>query len=153
MMPTQRTKLRRASACRSDLLDNGIDADALGPRGLADLARWNLEYFQSMLGYDAGPREVVLLMYRRGKGRAQLARKLFLSPEHKARELLHGITFATLCIKDKRSTLAQRHRWRQRVATSRRRLESLYSHGLDRNFRDPPAAARRGGKAGARAAR
>jgi hypothetical protein len=52
------------SACRSDLADNGIDPDALGPRALCDLARRNLEYFQAMLGYDAGLREVVDLIDR-----------------------------------------------------------------------------------------
>jgi hypothetical protein len=52
------------SACRSDLTDNGIDPDALGPRALCDLARRNLEYFQTMLGYDAGLREVIDLFDR-----------------------------------------------------------------------------------------
>jgi hypothetical protein len=62
MMPTRKTKLSRISACRSDLTDNGIDPDALGPRALCDLTRRNLEYFQSMLGYDAGLREVIDLI-------------------------------------------------------------------------------------------
>jgi hypothetical protein len=52
------------SACRSDLTDNGINPDTLGPRALRDLAQRNLEYFQSMLGYDAGLRDVVALIDR-----------------------------------------------------------------------------------------
>jgi hypothetical protein len=50
------------SACRSDLADNGINSDAMGPRALCDLARRNLDYFQAMLGCEAGLREVVELM-------------------------------------------------------------------------------------------
>jgi len=50
------------SACRSDLSDNGVNTDAMGPRALCDLARRNLDYFQAMLGCDAGLREVVELM-------------------------------------------------------------------------------------------
>ena len=70
MVPTLDTRLRRASACRSDLLDNGIDPDALCPRALCDLARRNLAYFQSVLGYAAGLREVVTLINRtRDSGR------------------------------------------------------------------------------------
>jgi hypothetical protein len=62
VFPSPKTRLTRMSACRSDLTDNGIDPDALGPRALCDLARRNLEYFQAMLGYDAGLREVVELI-------------------------------------------------------------------------------------------
>ena len=66
MLLSDRHRIARISACRSDLLDNGIDADVLGPRALSDLARRNLEYFQAMLGYDAGLREVVELIRRTG---------------------------------------------------------------------------------------
>ncbi len=62
MIPSQRTRLTRMSACRSDLLDNGIDPDSSGYRSRCDFARRNLEYFQFMLGYEAGLREVVALM-------------------------------------------------------------------------------------------
>ena len=62
MLPSRKTRLNRMSACRSDLADNGIDADGLGQRGLCHLARRNLEYFQWMLGYEAGLREVVALI-------------------------------------------------------------------------------------------
>ena len=62
MIPSPRTKLNRMCACRSDLTDNGINPDALGPRALCDLARRNLGYFQSVLGYEAGLREVVALI-------------------------------------------------------------------------------------------
>ena len=64
MLPSQRTRLTRMSACRSDLVDNGIETDSLGFRARCDLARRNLAYFQFMLGYDAGLREVVGLLER-----------------------------------------------------------------------------------------
>ena len=54
--------LARMSACQSDLADNGICTDAMGPRALRDLALRNMEYFQAMLGCDAGVPEVVELM-------------------------------------------------------------------------------------------
>ena len=66
MIPTQRTRLSRMAACRSDLFDNGIDPDFLGFRARCDFARRNLGYFQFMLGYDAGLREVVGLLERTG---------------------------------------------------------------------------------------
>ena len=82
MAPSQKTRLTRISACRSDLSDNGIDPDALGYRAVCDLARRNLEYFQSMLGYEAGLREVVELLGRtregaRTRGAAAHARRAF----------------------------------------------------------------------------
>ena len=64
MVPTRKTQLNRMSACLSDLTDNGIDPGELGARARCDLARRNLEYFQHMLGYEAGLREVVALMNR-----------------------------------------------------------------------------------------
>ena len=64
MLPSSKTQLNRMCACLSDRTDNGINPDALGPRALCDLARRNLGYFQSMLGYDAGLREVVALIDR-----------------------------------------------------------------------------------------
>jgi hypothetical protein len=66
MIPTQKTRLSRMDACRSDLSDNGIDPDFSGYRARCDFARRNLEYFQFMLGYDAGLREVVGLLERTG---------------------------------------------------------------------------------------
>jgi hypothetical protein len=66
MYPSRKTQLIRISACRSDLTANGIDPDALGARGRRDLARRNLDYFQAMLGYDAGLRQVVELMRATG---------------------------------------------------------------------------------------
>ena len=62
MLPSRKTQLNRMTACLSDLTENGINPDALGPRALCDLARRNLEYFQTMLGYEAGLREVVALI-------------------------------------------------------------------------------------------
>jgi hypothetical protein len=62
VLPSHKTRLARMSACRSDLTDNGVDLDVLGPRALCNLARRNLDYFQAVLGYDAGLREVVELI-------------------------------------------------------------------------------------------
>ena len=62
MLPSRKSLLARMCACRLDLMDNGIDADALGPRAVCDLARRNLDYFQAVLGYDAGLREVIELI-------------------------------------------------------------------------------------------
>ena len=80
MFPPMKTRLTRMAACRSDLSDNGIDADTLGDRALAAMARRNLEYFQAMLGYDAGLREVIALMARTrgtgGDGRVSRAARL-----------------------------------------------------------------------------
>ena len=64
MLPSPKTQLSRMSACREDLTENGIDPDALAFRALCDLARRNLDYFQAMLGFDAGLREVVDLIGR-----------------------------------------------------------------------------------------
>lgn len=64
-----------------------------------------------------------------------MAPKLALSPEHRARELLHGIMLVTQCLKIVGPTAIQRQQWKQRADTSLRKLEALYSNGLDRNFR------------------
>ena len=64
MIPTHRTKLFRASACVSDLRENGIDLAALGPSALNDFVQLNLDYFRCMLGYDAAARHVVSLIRR-----------------------------------------------------------------------------------------
>jgi len=64
VLPSPKTQLSRMSACREDLTENGIDPDALAFRALCDLARRNLDYFQAMLGFDAGLREVVDLIGR-----------------------------------------------------------------------------------------
>ena len=78
MIPTFRTKLLRASACRSDLLANGIDLDTLDPSVAAGFVRLNLDYFQCMLGYDAGVPEVVSLL-RRSRTNAQPGRVRLLT--------------------------------------------------------------------------
>jgi hypothetical protein len=69
-----------------------------------------------------------------------LAPQLALSPEHRARELIHGIMLVSLCMKCKGQTVAELQKWKQWAATSRRKLESLYSNGLDPNFRDARTA-------------
>ena len=62
MLPPRRTRLARMIECLSDLAGNGIHTHGVARRGLCELAVENLDYFQAMLGYDAGPREVVRLM-------------------------------------------------------------------------------------------
>jgi hypothetical protein len=64
MFPTSNSRVIRIRACRADLADNGLDPDALAPRALRDLARRDLDYFQAMLGYDAGVAEVLDLISR-----------------------------------------------------------------------------------------
>jgi hypothetical protein len=44
------------------MLDNGIDLYAPDHRELCGLVRRHLDYFQFMLGYDAGLREVITLV-------------------------------------------------------------------------------------------
>ena len=64
MFPSKSSRVARMRACRADLTNNRLDPDAMGPRALRDLARRDLDYFQAMLGYDAGVREVVELIGR-----------------------------------------------------------------------------------------
>ena len=69
-----------------------------------------------------------------------MAPKLILSPEHRARELIHGIMLVSHCMKWKGQTVAEMQKWKRWAATSRRKLGALYSNGLDRNFRDARTA-------------
>ena len=63
------------SACRRDLLANGIDLGRAGPGSLRRLVRRHLDYFQLMLGYDATPAEVIAQCRRsESNGRRQDAR-------------------------------------------------------------------------------
>jgi len=62
MAPSYRTKLGRMSACRADLLDNGIDLARADLRALCRLVTRHLDYLQLMLGWEAGPREIVGLV-------------------------------------------------------------------------------------------
>jgi len=55
------TRLNRMGRCESDLARNGIDLLGAGERAMRLLVRRHLDYFQLMLGYDAGPREVIAL--------------------------------------------------------------------------------------------
>ena len=68
-----------------------------------------------------------------------MTRKLILTAEHRARELIHGIMLVTCCLQRTDPTPAERKRWERRAATSRRQLGALYATGLDRNFRDARA--------------
>ena len=85
MAPSAETKLRRMGQCGSDLARNGIDLVGSGERGIALLVRRHLDYFQLMLGYDAGPREVVALAkrlrgLRKGGGRRPARRQVAGKP-------------------------------------------------------------------------
>lgn len=55
--------------CDADLARNGIDLLGAGDRETGVLVRRHLDYFQLMLGYDAGPREVLSLVRRLRGGR------------------------------------------------------------------------------------
>lgn len=59
--------LQRMRRCQSDLAANGIDLAGKGERTMRVLVRRHLDYFQLMLGYDAGPREIVALARRLGE--------------------------------------------------------------------------------------
>jgi hypothetical protein len=62
MIPPRKTQLTRLAACRSDLLENGIDLAPADLRRLCQLVRRHLDYLQLMLGWDAGVREIVGLV-------------------------------------------------------------------------------------------
>ena len=64
MAPSTETSLKRMGRCVSDLARNGIDLAGTGRRAMRLLVRRHLDYFQLMLGFDAGPREVVALVER-----------------------------------------------------------------------------------------
>ena len=75
-LPSRQSQLARLSAIRLDMLDNGIDLDRPDLRHLCGLVRRNLDYFQLMLGYDAGLREVVTLVQdARGPGGGRRGRR------------------------------------------------------------------------------
>ena len=64
MSPSAEMSLKRMGRCESDLARNGIDLAGSGERAVGRLVRRHLDYFQLMLGYDAGPREVIALAKR-----------------------------------------------------------------------------------------
>ena len=64
MLPSTRTRVARLAACRSDLLDNGIDLDRRDPRERVAFVRRNLDYFRCVLGYEADLREVMAMIER-----------------------------------------------------------------------------------------
>jgi hypothetical protein len=69
MSSSAETSLKRMGRCVSDLASNGIDLAGAGERAMRRLVRRHLDYFQLMLGYDAGPREVIALAKRLRSGR------------------------------------------------------------------------------------
>jgi hypothetical protein len=70
MLPSSEMQLARLAACRSDLLENGIDLARADLRKLSQLVRRHLDYLQLMLGWDADVREIVRLM---GSSTAEVA--------------------------------------------------------------------------------
>jgi hypothetical protein len=62
MLPSSETQLTRLAACRSDLLENGIDLARADLRTLSQLVTRHLDYLQLMLGWDADVREIVGLI-------------------------------------------------------------------------------------------
>jgi hypothetical protein len=62
VLPSQEIQLTRLAACRADLLDNGIDLACADLRALWRLVTRHLDYLQLMLGWEAGPREIVGLV-------------------------------------------------------------------------------------------
>ena len=63
--------LDRMGRCETDLARNGIDLLGAGERAMRLLIRRHLDYFQLMLGYDAGPGEVVALAKRLKSARSR----------------------------------------------------------------------------------
>ena len=82
MSPRTETGLVRMRQCQSDLALNGIDLAGAGKQAVRLLVRRHLDYFQLMLGYDAGPREIVALVERlsRRRQRGGSGRKKATSP-------------------------------------------------------------------------
>jgi hypothetical protein len=59
MYPMHEMQLNRLTACRSDLMDNGIDVSRMDPEELSAFVKEQLDYFQMMLGCDAPSAEIV----------------------------------------------------------------------------------------------
>ena len=92
MNVSRKKRLVRMSACRSDLADNGISTDAMGPRALCDLAkrsgtrrvafRVQGEYpglYESLIGMGARVRWTDLRMSLVGYPEARPVRGVVLS--------------------------------------------------------------------------
>ena len=62
MYPTHEMQFARLTACRSDLMDNGIDLSRMHPQQLSAFVKEQLDYFQLMLGRDASCPEIVRLL-------------------------------------------------------------------------------------------
>ena len=65
MMPTQRVRVDRISACVNDLSSNGIELQNASDGRLREVVREHLDYFQLMLGYDSDAGEVLELLKKR----------------------------------------------------------------------------------------
>ena len=85
MPPSAETSLKRMRRCQADLAAHGIDLAGTRGRAMRVLVRRHLDYFQMMLGYDAGTREVVALARRlraETTGHATLDTKVRVSHHH-----------------------------------------------------------------------
>jgi hypothetical protein len=58
------------------------------------------------------------------------------TPQHRGRELLHGIGLSLECMRLPTATAEERRRWRSNVSRFRNDLEGLYVAGLRRDFTD-----------------
>ena len=54
----------RMRFCVSDLRENGIDLDRADESAVREVVEANLDYFQSMLGFDSDVRAVIALIKR-----------------------------------------------------------------------------------------
>ena len=71
MSPSIETTLQRMGRCEADLAANGIELTSARGGAMRLLVRQHLDYFQLMLGYDAGPREIMALAKRLKSPRGQ----------------------------------------------------------------------------------
>ena len=56
------SRLLTIGRCRRDLLNNGVDLNALPRVRLRTMVRTDLEYFQLMLGDESSPRQIISLI-------------------------------------------------------------------------------------------
>ena len=83
-MSTVERRLRRMRRCELDLKRNGIDLADADVRATRLLVRRHLDYFQLMLGYDAGPGEVIALENRLRRRRDDDHTRRAGAPRHPA---------------------------------------------------------------------
>jgi hypothetical protein len=67
VFPTPQIRRQRIDACIYDLSNHGIQIEGATDFQLADVVRHHLDYFQSMLGYDSSPKQVLSMLKRRSQ--------------------------------------------------------------------------------------